>query len=55
MKNVSDTMAEMKTVLVKLADTNTTGDSRTQYTAQFGTLVDKVNKFLSDATYNGIC
>ncbi|MFT8243056.1 flagellin [Roseomonas sp. BN140053] len=53
LKNVSDTMAEIKTVLVKLADTNTTGDSRTQYTAQFGTLVDKVNKFLSDATYNG--
>ncbi|MFT8242490.1 flagellin [Roseomonas sp. BN140053] len=53
LKNVSDTMTEIRTVLVKLADDNTSTDQRTQYTAQFGALVDKVNRFLSDATYNG--
>jgi flagellin len=53
LKKVSDTMSEIKSVLEKLGDSRVTGDERTQYNSQFAALVNKVNRFVGDATYNG--
>uniref|UniRef100_UPI00068BAD84 flagellin n=1 Tax=Fodinicurvata fenggangensis TaxID=1121830 RepID=UPI00068BAD84 len=51
--NVSDTMGEMKNILVKLADENVTGDTRTQYEEQYKSLAANVNGFIEDSRYNG--
>jgi flagellin len=53
LKKVSDTMSEIKGVLEKLGSSGVTGDERTQYNSQFSNLVNKVNRFITDATYNG--
>ena len=53
LKGVSDMMTKAKDVLVKLADTNTTGDARKQYEDQYGEIVKSMTNFLQDATYNG--
>jgi len=50
---VSETMAEVRTVLVKLADGNLSADQRAQYEAQYTSLVDQITNFIDDATYNG--
>ncbi|HEX4173088.1 MAG TPA: flagellin [Acetobacteraceae bacterium] len=51
--NVSNTMASMRDVLLSLADSNVTGNQRTQYTAQYQSLVASVKNFVMDAGYNG--
>jgi flagellin len=53
LKKVSDTMSEIKSVLEKLGDSRVSGDERTGYNTQFAALVNKVNRFIGDATYNG--
>ena len=53
LKGVSDMMGKAKEVLVKLADTNVTGDARKQYEAQYAEVVKSMTNFLQDATYNG--
>ncbi|WP_235962104.1 flagellin N-terminal helical domain-containing protein [Falsiroseomonas selenitidurans] len=53
LKKVSDSMTEIKGVLEKLGDSRVTGDERDGYNQQFSALVNKVNRFLGDATYNG--
>jgi len=53
LKKVSDTMAEMKGVLEKLGDSTLNTETRTQYNQQFAALVNKVNRFVADSTYNG--
>jgi len=50
---VSDTMKDIKGVLVKLADGNIDAASRTQYEAQYVKLQEAVTSYISDATYNG--
>jgi flagellin len=49
---VSETMIEVRSVLVKLADGNLSADQRTQYEAQYVSLVDQITNFIDDATYN---
>lgn len=49
---VSNTLKDAREVLVKLADSNTQGDQRTQYTAQYNSLLANVKTFLQDAGYN---
>jgi flagellin len=53
LNDVSNTMASMRDVLVKLADGNVSGDQRTQYTAQYNSLLANVKSFVEDASYNG--
>jgi len=51
--SVSNTMIEMRDVMVKLADSAVQGDERTQYTAQYNSLLANVKTFIQDAGYNG--
>jgi flagellin len=50
--SVSKTLIEARGVLVKLADSNTQGDQRDQYVAQYTSLMNNVKSFLQDAGYN---
>jgi flagellin len=53
LNNISNTMQSMQAVLVKLADGNTQGNQRTQYVAQYNSLLANVKSYITDATYNG--
>jgi len=53
LRNISETMTKMKEVLVKLADSNVTGQTRTDYEKQFTDLRSSVQDFINDAGYNG--
>jgi flagellin len=53
LNKVSDTMTEIRGVLVKLADGTLSGSQRTQYQAQYDSLRTQVQNFIADATYNG--
>lgn len=50
--SVSKTLNTAREVLVKLADSNTLGDQRTQYAAQYQSLIANVKTFLQDAGDN---
>jgi len=50
--SVSNTLKEAREVLVKLADSNTQGDQRDQYAAQYASLLSNVKTFIQDAGYN---
>jgi flagellin len=53
LNDVSNTMASMRDVLVKLSDSNVAGDQRNQYVSQYQSLLQNVNTFIQDAGYNG--
>jgi flagellin len=53
LNNISSTMIEMRNVMVKLADSAVQGDERTQYIAQYNSLLANVKTFIQDAGYNG--
>jgi flagellin len=53
LNDVSNTMASMREVLVKLSDTNVSGTQRTNYTSQFASLLANVKTFIQDSNYNG--
>jgi flagellin len=53
LKKVSDTMQDVRDVLVKLADDTLNADQRAQYSAQYTSLRTQVQNFITDATYNG--
>jgi flagellin len=53
LNDVSNTMASMRDVLVSLSDGNVTGNERTQYEAQYNSLLGSVKTFIQDAGYNG--
>jgi flagellin len=50
--SVSKTLNTAREVLVKLADSNTQGDQRDQYVAQYTSLMNNVKSFIQDAGYN---
>jgi flagellin len=50
---VSETMKEVRSVLVKLADGNLSAEQRSQYEAQYEALRTQITNFIDDATYNG--
>jgi flagellin len=50
---VSNTLGDIRTVLIQLADQNVTGNARTQLNAQYATLKTAVNNYISGANYNG--
>lgn len=51
--NISNTMASMRDVLVKLSDGNVQGADRTNYEQQYQSLLGNVQTFIQDASYNG--
>jgi len=51
--SVSNTMASMRDVLVKLADGNVSGNMRTQYQTQYNSLLAAVKSNIQDTSYNG--
>lgn len=51
--DVTNTMASMRDVLVKLSDSNVTGNERTQYQAQYSSQLSNLQTFIQDADYNG--
>jgi flagellin len=53
LNSVSKTMASMRDVLVTLTNTNVQGDTRSQYIAQYKSLLANVKTFLNDASYGG--
>jgi flagellin len=53
LNNISNTMTSMRDVLVKLADSNTTGTVRTNYINQYQSMLSNVQTFVQDADYNG--
>jgi flagellin len=53
LNDVSNTMMSMRDVLIKLSDSTVQGNQRTQYEAQYSTLLGNVKSFVQDANYNG--
>jgi flagellin len=53
LNNVSNTMASMRDVLVKLSDGNVQGNDRTNYEQQYKSLLSNLQTFIQDASYNG--
>ncbi len=53
LNDVSTLMKDMRDVMVKLADGNTIGSQRTQYTAQYKTDLANLKSDIQDAAYSG--
>jgi len=53
LNNISNTMASMRDVLVKLSDSNVQSTQRTQYEQQYKSMLANVKTFVQDANYNG--
>jgi flagellin len=53
LSNISNTMASMRNVLVKLSDSSVTGADRTNYTSKFTSMLGNVKTFIQDANYDG--
>ncbi len=53
LNDISNTMASMRDVLVKLSDNSLTSSQQGDYKAQYASLLANVKSFISDATYNG--
>ncbi|MGG5812537.1 flagellin [Falsiroseomonas sp. CW058] len=53
LQKVSETMVQIKSVLGKIGDSRVTGEERAGYNLQFSALVNQVNRFIGDTTYNG--
>ena len=53
LNDVSNTLNSMNQVMLKLADGNTQGSQRSQYSAQYASLVAQVKSYFNGASYNG--
>jgi flagellin len=53
LNNISNTMSSMRDVLVKLSDSSVTGADRTNYAAQYTSMLANVSTFIQDANYDG--
>ncbi len=54
LEGVSNTLASVRKVLVKLADASLSTDERTQYTADYASLKTEIANFAAQASFNGI-
>jgi flagellin len=52
-RSISDTLASVRAVIVKLADDNTTGSQRTQYEGDYAALKTEIANFIANASFNG--
>jgi flagellin len=53
LNDISNTMASMRDVLTKLGDGNVQANDRTNYEAQYKSLLANLSTFIQDADYNG--
>jgi flagellin len=53
LNNVSNTMASMRDVLVKLSDSSVQGNERANYITQYQSMLQNVQVDINDANYNG--
>ncbi len=53
-RQISDTLAEVRGVVTKLADENVAGDQRTQYQNDYAALKTEITNFINQADFNGI-
>jgi flagellin len=53
LNDVSNTLNSARDVLVQLASSNTQGNQRTQYTAQYQSLIANIKTFFEEANYSG--
>lgn len=53
LNNVSNMMASMRDVLVKLGDQSVTGNDRSNYETQYASMLANVKTFIDDASYDG--
>src|ERR1700761_6332684 len=53
LNDISNTMASMRDVLVKLSAQDVQGTDRSNYVSQYQSMLQNVRNFISDATYNG--
>jgi flagellin len=53
LNHMTNTMASMRDVLVKLSDSSVTGADRTNYSAQYTSMLHNVQTFIQDANYDG--
>lgn len=53
LENVSETLKNVRTTIVRLADERLSADERTQYQNQLKDQVNQIKNFLADAKYNG--
>jgi flagellin len=51
--NISNTMASMRDVMVKLSDGDVQGNDRANYENQYQSMLANVKSFVQDASYNG--
>ena len=51
---ISDTLADIESVLVKLSDGGVTGEQRTQLEGDFDALTADIDNFIQSASFNGI-
>ena len=54
LRRVSDTLANVRAVAIKLADDQVTGSLRTAYESQYNELRTQVGRFVNDSVYNGV-
>lgn len=54
LNNISNTLSNMRDVLVNLASASTQGSERTSYEAKYNSLLANVKTFIQDAGYNGM-
>ena len=50
---IGTALKDVKTVMIKLADDNVTGEDRTNYEKQYDQLAKQIGQYVNDATYNG--
>lgn len=53
LNDISNTMASMREVLLDLTDANVVGNQRSQYVAQYKSLLANVKSFIMDSGYSG--
>ena len=53
LNQISSALKDVKTVMIKLADDNITGEDRTNYEKQYDQLAKQIGQYVNDATYNG--
>lgn len=53
-REISNTLADIRAVVTKLADENVNGDQRTQYHGDYVNLKDEVQRYINNATFNGV-
>lgn len=53
-RKVSDTLADVRKVVTKLADENVSGDQRAQYAGDYASLKGEIQRFIDNAEFNNV-